>query len=329
MQTTNVFFRLFLVFFILSIRTSYAQQSSSCLAIMTGINGTVQVKQSGKAEFVKATWGTQLFQGDQVKTSARSEASLLFSNSSLVTLGENSAMTVSGKTVSATESGTSLKKVSSAAMLDLTALTSKRDTRRDEGILAGLRSSDTEQYIEPDSPYNTIIKTDRPAFSWIPVKEYDSYIVNLYNSQGLVWSRKTKGTSLEWPDNEKGLEFGETYFWNVEGEKMIETNKSSNRKFSVLPRERSREVEEQESAIRNSLRDEPESSSLHSVLGAFYINQGLLQDAIREFQIICEINTDAPLPHEILGSLYSEVGNKDKAIEELKKALALAKSSTE
>jgi hypothetical protein len=41
------------------------------------------------------------------------------------------------------------------------------------------------------------------------------------------------------------------------------------------------------------------------------------------------MNADAPLPHEILGSLYTDVGNKDKAIEELQTALLLAKSSTE
>jgi tetratricopeptide (TPR) repeat protein len=49
----------------------------------------------------------------------------------------------------------------------------------------------------------------------------------------------------------------------------------------------------------------------------------LLQDAIEHFQAVAEINSDAPLPHEILGSLYSEIGEKDKAIEELQKALAL------
>jgi len=38
------------------------------------------------------------------------------------------------------------------------------------------------------------------------------------------------------------------------------------------------------------------------------------------------MNPDAPLPHEILGSLYSDVGNKDKAIEELQKALLLSKN---
>lgn len=79
-----------------------------------------------------------------------------------------------------------------------------------------------------------------------------------------------------------------------------------------------------ESVIRNSFRENPESSSLHSVLGAYYIDMGLLQDAIEQFHAVAEINADAPLPHEILGLLYSEIGEKDKAIEELQKALALS-----
>jgi hypothetical protein len=32
------------------------------------------------------------------------------------------------------------------------------------------------------------------------------------------------------------------------------------------------------------------------------------------------------LPHEILGSLYSEIGDKDNAIDELQKALTLGKN---
>jgi tetratricopeptide (TPR) repeat protein len=59
------------------------------------------------------------------------------------------------------------------------------------------------------------------------------------------------------------------------------------------------------------------------------MNQGLLQDAVSEFIIISRINPDAPLPHEILGTLYSDAGNKDKAIEELQKALALSKNGKE
>lgn len=329
MQTTKTSFRLVLVLLIISIRIVTAQQPAKCLAVITGTSGDVQVKQTHRSEFVKAEWGTQLFQGDQVKTSVRSEASMLFSDGTLITIGENGSITVSGKPSVATGEGTGVKSVSYAAMIDLAALTPKRDTKKDEGILAGLRSTDNEQFIEPASPYNTLIITDRPLFSWIPGKPYESYIVNLYNSKGLVWSRRVKGTYLPYPEDEKELEHGESYFWNVEGEELIDTKKSANIRFSVLPEDKCREVNEQEQIIRNTFRDDPDNCNLHSVLGAYYIKQGLLQNAISEFIIISEISKDAPLPHEILGSLYFEVGHKDKAIEELKKALALTKNGTE
>jgi hypothetical protein len=305
------------------LRLSLAQQPEQCLAVITEINGDAYIKKSNKSEFAKASWGTQLFQGDQIKTSDRSEAKLLFSNSSFISLGANSMITISGKESLTTETNGNVKRVSSAGMVNLSAFTLKRDDKKDVGVLAGLRSGNAEQIIEPTSPYNILIKTNHPSFSWISKKSFDKYIVNLYNSKGLVWSNKVSGTMMKYPENEKGLEFGESYFWNVEGEDLIDNVKSANNKFSVFSLEKSKEVEAQETLIRNTFRDEPESSSLHSVLGAYYINNGLLQDAINEFQVIAKINTNASLPHEILGLLYSDVGEKDKAIEELQKALTL------
>ena len=318
---------LLLIFFFSDIRSSIAQQPSQCQAVITGMTGDVLIKQANKNEFVKAYWGTQLFQGDKIKTAANSEATLTLSNSSIIKLGSGSDLTISGDMSLSTESSGNVKKISSAMMINISALTSKREPRKETGALAGLRGYEVEQLIEPITPYNTLIKSNRPSFSWITKKSFDNCIVNLYGSKGLVWSKKTSDTSLKYPENEKELAFGESYFWNVEGEDLIDNKKSVNRKFSVLSPEKSKEVEEQESIIKNTFRDESESSSLHSVLGAYYINQGLLQDAINEFQIISNINADAPLPHEILGSLYSDVGNKDKAIEELQKALALAKNN--
>jgi len=196
---------------------------------------------------------------------------------------------------------------------------------QDVGALAGLRASDKEETIELTSPYNTLIRTNLPTFSWIPKKEYDKFIVNLYNSKGLVWSKKIDKSPLILSENEKGLDFGETYFWNVEGEDLLDNEKSSNYRFSVLSVEKFKEVINQEDLIRKTFYNDPDSSSLHSFLGAYFMNQGLLQDAINEFQIVSRINPDASLPHEILGSLFSDAGNKDRAIEELQKALALSK----
>ncbi len=325
MKSQVKLFSLICLFFLSVYLTVSGQQTGQCLAIITELNGEVQFKKAADPEFIKASWGTQLFQGDQVKTSAGSEVSLLFSNNNFITLGPNGSMIISGKKPSETKSTGNVRNISSATMINISGLTLKKDDKKDVGALAGLRSEDTEQTIELTSPFNTLIKTNRPLFSWTAKESFDKYIVNLYNSKGLVWSKIVSGSSMKYPENEKELEFGESYFWNVEGEALIENDKSANHKFSVLSLEKTKEVMEQEALIISAFKDEPESSNLHSVLGAYYNDLGLLQDAINEFRIISEINKDATLPHEILSSLYTDVGNKDKAIEELQKALALAK----
>jgi hypothetical protein len=303
-----------------------AQESTQCIAVITGLSGNVMVKKAGKPDFVKVLWGTQLFQGDQIKTDPGSEATLTYSNGIISGLGPGSTVMVSKGDPSQTEPARNVKKVSSAMMVNMSALTSGRDTKKDVGALAGLRATDREENIELTSPYNTLIRTNLPTFSWVPRKPYEKFVVNLYNSKGLVWSKKVDKSPLELPENENGLDFGETYFWNVEGEDLLENEKSSNYKFSVLSVDKYKEVLDQETLIRKTFGNDSDSSSLHSFLGAFYMNQGLLQDAINEFQIVSRINPDAPLPHEILGSLYSDVGNKDIAIEELQKALKLSKA---
>jgi uncharacterized protein HemY len=96
--------------------------------------------------------------------------------------------------------------------------------------------------------------------------------------------------------------------------------------FLVISTKKSRKVQDQETVIRKTFANTPDSSCLHSFFGTFYINHSLLQDAIKEFQIIKKINANAPLQHKISGSLFSDNGYKDKAIDELQKALALTKN---
>ncbi len=326
MQTKNGLIFLILVFSLSGFRISMAQKPSQCIAIITEIKGDAFLKKDNRSEFSKTAWGTQLFQGDEIKTSDKSEVKLLFSNSNLISLGQNSSIKISSKEPSVTETTANVRNMSSAAMVSLSDLIPKKEDNSDAGALAGLRSVSVEQSIDLKSPINTLIKTNRPSFSWITKKSFDNCVVNLYDSKGLVWSKKVEGNTMKYPENEKELEFGESYFWNVDGEYMIDTDKSANRKFSVLSLQQSKDVEENENTIKNNFRNDPESSSMHSVLGAYYIKMGLLQDAITEFQAIAGLNRDAALPHELLGSLYSETGEKDKAIDELQKALALAKN---
>ncbi|HBC77492.1 MAG TPA: hypothetical protein DEO60_08130 [Bacteroidales bacterium] len=307
-------------------QTTGAQDQSHYIALITGIKGNVLLMKTGKPGFEKAIWGTQLFKGDQVKTEINSEVSLTFSDGTIIKLPSGRIFEVSGENPTSPAVSGNVRRVTSSMMADMSVLTTKKDNKKDAGALAGVRGVVTEEPIELTSPSNTLIKTDRPSFTWVPRKPFDKFVVNLYNSRGLVWSNKVSESTLKFPAAEKALEPGETYFWNVEGEDLLDNKKSASYKFSVLSFEKSKEIKDQEALIRKTFDNDSDSSSLHSFLGAFYLNQGLLQDAINEFEIISGMNPDAPLPHEILGSLYSDVGNKDKAIEELQKALLIAKS---
>jgi hypothetical protein len=316
-----------LVLLLAAVSVAYAQKSAQCLAVITGIKGSVMIKQSDQKEFSRTTWGTQLYQGDKIKTGTDSQASLTFSDGNIMEVGGGSEVTISGKPKAGEVTGGNVKKVSSAAMMiDISTLASKRESKTDMGTLAGLRAVDIDKPIELVTPFNSLIRTNKPSFSWESKKAYDMYVVNLYSAKGLVWSKKAAATTLNFPEDQKALDPGETYFWNVEGEGLLENEKSGNLKFSVISGNKSQEVLAQEEQIRKTFGSDSVSSTFHTILGTYYMNQGLLQDAIREFRIISLIYPDASLPHEILGSLYSDTGNKDQAIEELRKALALTKA---
>ena len=211
-----------LVILVPGLERSHAQQSGQCLAIITEINGKAIYKTAGLSQFTKAVWGTRLFKGDQVSTDDKSEVKLLYSDNSFRTVGPNSMITISGPEAASTEAAGNIKTVTSAIGVNFSALTFRKPENKDVGALAGVRSADFEQAIDLELPYSTTIRTDRPTFSWTPKLSYDSYTVYLYNSNGLVWSRKVSDSTLKYPENEKGLEFGESYFWNVEGEYLIE-----------------------------------------------------------------------------------------------------------
>jgi hypothetical protein len=302
---------------------SQAPQTEKCIAFITEINGDAMVKKVNRKEFSKTIWGTQLFKGDEIRTTNRSEARLLFSNGSFMILEPNSTVKITGNDLSSAETTGNVRNLSSASMINLLDMIPLKEDINEIGALAYMKPAAMDQEIELTSPENTLIKTNRPTFSWVTKITYDNCTVNLYNSKGLVWSKKVSENTMKYPESEKGLEFGESYYWNVEGDYRLDADKSINQKFTVLSLEKSREVEENEDTIRNIFKDYPGSSSLHSVLGAYYLKNGLLGDAINEFQDIVGLNIFSAMPHELLSSIYSEVGDKAKAIDELQRAMVL------
>jgi tetratricopeptide (TPR) repeat protein len=296
------------------------QSSSLPMAVLSDVHGNVFLKRSQMDRAMKAVFGMQLEQGDQISTQKEARATVLFSNGNLINLGANSNITISGNS-----SGDNARNVGAGLAGNFSNLAMRQDSRGEVGVLIDLRSDETAQLIIPLTPCNTRICDTRPTLSWESTRPADEYVVRLYSSQGLVWEARTKENSLKFPSDKEPLEYGASYFWNVEGEDLIHTFRSLNQKFTVLEEKEIEKMKLEEAHIRTLFEDDPENSSCHSLLGTFYSNLGLYEDAIREFELVRDANPEATLPHEILGSLYSDVGKKDLAIAELQKALALEK----
>jgi hypothetical protein len=309
-----------LAFLILSPISILSQHRASVLAVISDVHGEVFLKKVQRAETFKAVFGMQLIQGDQVRTGKKSKAVLLFSDGNLISLGSNSNITISGK-----QADESTKNIGIGLAGYFSDLAIRSDNKGEMGVLIDLRSTETDQTIILISPCNTMIKSNQPVLSWESTKPAEEYVVRVYNDNGLIWEKKTSETKIKITETATALHFGESYFWNVEGIDMIDSFRSSNQKFTIFSQDKILELESTEEQIKDFFRDDLNSSSFHSVLGAFYAKKGMLEEAIKEFEIVKEANPESSLPHEILGKLYSDVGKKDLAIMELQRALMLEK----
>ena len=313
-------FSILLIIFLLFPLSGIAQNNGSALAMISDVNGNVLLFQAQSDDSRKAVFGMQLAEGDRLETGRKANVTLLFSNGNLINLGPNSNITISGN-----QSGSSSMNIGAGMAGNFSDLAMRQDNKGEMGVLMDLRSDETSQQIIPLSPCNTMISTSTPGLKWDSRKPADEFVVRLYNGQGLVWEKRTTSTSMAFPEDEPALNYGESYFWNVEGEDLITSFRSLNQKFTILHEEKIREIKEEEKKLLGMFTDDPANSSLHSLLGAYYAKAGLFEDAINAFERVRDSNPDATLPHEILGGLYSDVGKKDLAIAELQKALMLEK----
>jgi len=296
-------------------------QADGHLALITEISGAVSIARVHTAEFKAVTWGTQLFEGDRIKTGGEATASILFSNNNLLTLGANSSMTISG---GASPSGASpMREVDSELLAVASDLTLHRAGAGEIAALGGLRSAASGNVLEPVSPRNTNIISRTPEFVWQTDGEYDSYRVKVLSDEGLVWSGSSDGSIIRYPDNAPALMAGMDYYWQVEGEALLDTVKSTMVSFRIITEDNQAKVTKGEREIRNLFKDEPESTNYYYVLGSFYTKHGMLDSAVKTFSEIAARYPDAALPNEILGRLYADMGLTSSAVDAMQRAINL------
>jgi len=301
----------------------FAHAQNNRVALLTELSGTVELSRSGSASFERADWGIPLFEGDRLRTAASSQAIVLFANNNMMTVGAGNTFTISSGSTSSAAS----QPVSGAIISADADLTLHRAGQGEIEVLGGLRNSSSRNDLILDHPLNAKITSSQPEFSWSTRDDYEMYRVTIQTSSGVVWTTETTAQAVSYPDEAPILSPGETYFWRVEAEDMLDVTESSLTSFEIVSAEEGDALEAGLTSLQDMYDAENRGAAYHFLVGSLYAKHGVYGDAISAFEWIAESNSESASAHRILGNLYAEVGMKDAAIKSLQRAMDLTQEN--
>lgn len=151
------------------------------------------------------------------------------------------------------------------------------------------------------APHATVVATPQPEFAWkMPPKAVSCRILlaSLTDPKQIVHSRPL--TADHWKPK-KPLVPGQIYTWQVvaldrNGKELARVPAQANTaKFKVLEKDRNADLEQARTT----------SGGSHLAMGVLYTQEGLLDDAEREFQALHQTNPNSPLARRLLESVHA------------------------
>lgn len=147
------------------------------------------------------------------------------------------------------------------------------------------------------SPVGTVVLNDRPTFRWQPVRGATSYTVTVVDSALNPVATSESLTATEWTPS-RPLPRGMVFRWQVtaivDGSEVIAPRPPAGEaRFRILERDRARRLERaRETLARSPL-----------TLGVLYAQEGLADEAEREFQLLIEANPRSTVARRLLHSV--------------------------
>ncbi len=301
--------------------TSAAQNR---VALLTDINGTVEVARAGSQSFAPAEWGTQLFEGDRIRTAENARTALLFANGNMLSLEGNASMTVSASSIASPALSGPVRELDGELLAVASDVMLHRAGEGEIAVLGGLRNAPSSEALQAAYPVNTLIANAAPTFSWTAVEGFERYTVKVQSAGATIWSGTSDASELQYPADAPALQAGITYYWQVEAEDMLDVVTSPLYSFEIADDETAASVEANRTRIQSMFDGQTGSSEYWYVLGTYYAGQDLLGDAVLAFNRIATQHPGSASIHRILGGLYTRTGQKDAAIHALQNAVSLA-----
>ena len=300
-------------------QTGAKKPAATPLAVLMSATGTVTVVRTDGEE-ASATFGMQLFSGDEVRTGKGAEAEILFEAGNWLQVGSESKIQIREnrkKPIPMADSPVPDKNFE--VVQNFLKLKSADGT----SSLTTLRSDNQDNELVAVSPCRTKIRDGRPTFRWEIADPATELKFTLYNEAGVVWEQETKdATSFSYPADAPTLAAGIQYSWTLESTDPLQYPplRSPAVFFEVLsPEEASMLNEALESISPEEIGSE---ATYHLMRASILFDQGLVEEAIAETERASQADADNPALQSILARLYVEAGRTADAIEAYNKLRA-------
>ncbi|MEH1899546.1 MAG: hypothetical protein V7K94_30485 [Nostoc sp.] len=175
------------------------------------------------------------------------------------------------------------------------------------------------------SPYGSSIINNRPQISWRSVADADSYTV-VVKGNGVEWEADVKNTTiLPYPQEQKELQYGNTYTITVISNHGDQPLNSSPLVVHLLPVDDVQQIRDEVKQI-NDLGLPPDEAAFRD-LDAIYMSKLLLDESIKTLIARVVAGSQNPTVYRVLGDRYLGALLPDQAEQTYTIAAQLAKSS--
>ena len=170
-----------------------------------------------------------------------------------------------------------------------------KELRSQSGVLMGDASPGVSFPLT--TPVGKVIQTDRPQFRWRELKDAESYVVTIFDSNFNKVAESPSLRQAAWTTGTP-LKRGAVYQWQVTAIKDGQEIKSPVRpapdaRFKVLD----------VAAANDIAAAKRQSGNSHLLLGILYANAGLIDDAERELQALVQKNPSSDVARRLLNKV--------------------------
>ena len=157
-------------------------------------------------------------------------------------------------------------------------------------------------------PRNSMILTGRPHFRWRTGGQTRSFMVSLTlkGMTGRLWTLNTNETEIPYPEEQKALERGQTYFLRVAS--TDDPSLSDEVYFRVLEDQKAEEVRHFTRQMQGLQKSNPDDSTPGFILATYYKKTGLYHRALVQLDALEKENPGERFIMEEKGEIFAKIG---------------------